>query len=516
MKKSLVAVSVIVVLGAAWTGASWYTGKLIEQRMGEMVDNANSQLKTYLPKGGVKLSYENYQRGVFSSQIRYVLRADGSITTDDALLKPGDEIAFLETVDHGPFPLAQLKKLNLIPSMASVHTELENTPKVKTLFEITKGQSLFTADSRIAYSGDTSTAIDVIPVEYQKDKSSLKFSGAKIAADIGKDMSTVSLDASSDSTSISGPNQFGQLEQVTLQGLTLKGDTHKGQFDLSLGEQTLGLKQLTVAVDGKDTVLLEGFNLASKFGEKGTSLNGQLDYTMAALKVQGNDFGSGKLLLKIDNLDGKGLKEFADRYNQQAMVLLQQAETLSPEAYQQQTADMLVQNLPLLLKGNPTISIAPLSWKNSKGESTFTLSVDLLDPAKAGGAAESPDQQLARSVKKLDANLTIPMAMATETTMQTAKLQGYSAEEAQKLAQQQVQGLAAMGQMFKLTTLKDDVISSSFRYADNQVELNGNKMSLQEFVGLFGLMGGPAEEESAPEPAQPDAAPALEQPVQPQ
>lgn len=27
MKKSLVAVSVIVVLGAAWTGASWYTGK---------------------------------------------------------------------------------------------------------------------------------------------------------------------------------------------------------------------------------------------------------------------------------------------------------------------------------------------------------------------------------------------------------------------------------------------------------------------------------------------------------
>ncbi|HDV5963957.1 TPA: DUF945 family protein, partial [Yersinia enterocolitica] len=37
MKKSLVAVSVIVVLGAAWTGASWYTGKLIEQRMGELV-----------------------------------------------------------------------------------------------------------------------------------------------------------------------------------------------------------------------------------------------------------------------------------------------------------------------------------------------------------------------------------------------------------------------------------------------------------------------------------------------
>lgn len=64
--------------------------------------------------------------------------------------------------------------------MASVHTELENTPKVKTLFEITKGKSLFSADSRIAYSGDVASSIDVIPVEYQKDKSSLKFSGAKL------------------------------------------------------------------------------------------------------------------------------------------------------------------------------------------------------------------------------------------------------------------------------------------------------------------------------------------------
>ncbi|MGO2435550.1 MAG: YdgA family protein, partial [Serratia proteamaculans] len=137
MKKSLVAVSVIVVLGAAWTGASWYTGKLIEQRMGEVVDNANSQLKVYLPKAGVKLGYENYQRGIFSSKIRYVLRADGSVTTDEAPLKAGDEVAFMETIDHGPFPFAQLKKFNLLPSMASLHTELENTPATKGLFDIT-------------------------------------------------------------------------------------------------------------------------------------------------------------------------------------------------------------------------------------------------------------------------------------------------------------------------------------------------------------------------------------------
>lgn len=289
-----------------------------------------------------------------------------------------------------------------------------------------------------------------------------------------------------------------------MQGATLKSQTHAGQFDLSLGDQNMAVKRIKVAVDGKDTLTLDGFNLASKFGEKDSNLNGQIDYTMDALKIQNSDFGSGKLSLKIDKLDAKSLKEFADRYNQQALAMLQQGQPVDPVAYQQQTTDILLQNLPLLLKGNPSISIAPLSWKNSKGESTFTLNLDLSDPTQAGSPAQSPDQLIARSVKKLDASLSIPVAMATETTSQTALLQGYSAEEAQKLAQQQVQGLAAMGQMFKLTTLKDDVIGSSFHYADNQVDLNGNKMTLQEFIGMFGLLGAPAEDEA---PAQ-DAVPA--------
>lgn len=511
MKKSLVAVSVIVVLGAAWTGASWYTGKLIEQHMGEVVDNANGQLKAYLPKAGVKLSYENYQRALFSSKVRYVLRSDGTDTSENAALKTGEEVAFLETIDHGPFPFAQLKKFNLLPSMASVHTELENTPAVKGLFEVTKGKSLFTADSRISYNGDTASAIDIIPLEYQKDKSSLKFSGATLNADVSSDLKNLALDANSDNITVSSPNAFGQTEQITFQGFKLKGNSDESKFGVKLGDQTMTLKQFKLAIDGKDAVTLDGFNLVSKFGEQGSSnIGGQIDYTMDALKVQGNDFGAGKLTLKIDNVDGKALKDFSDSYNRQTMALLQQGENLDPEVYEQQTTEMLQKNLPLLLKGNPSLSIAPLSWKNGKGESTFTLDLALTDPSQAGSPAESPDQMVARVVKKLDLSLTIPEAMATEVTAKTALLQGYNEEDAQKLAQQQVQGLAAMGQMFKLTTQKDGVIASKFHYADNQVDLNGNKMSLQEFIGQFGLLGGgaPAEDDEPAQDAQPVPAPA--------
>ncbi|WON78600.1 DUF945 family protein [Serratia sp. UGAL515B_01] len=528
MKKSLVAASIIVVLGAAWTGASWYTGKLIEQRMGEMVEIANSELKSYLPNAGIKLSFENYQRGLFSSQARYVLRADDSVPTDNAQLKPGEEIAFLETISHGPFPVAQLKKLYLLPSLASVHSKLENTPRLKTLFEITKGQSLFSAETRIAFSGDTATTIDVIPVEFRGDKNSLRFSGAKINADVGRDMKTTVLDVTNDSTIISAPNQFGQIGQIRLQGLMLTGNTHQNQFNLSLGEQAVNLKQLNVSIDGKETLSMEGIKLATQFDEQDSKLDGQINYALDAIKIQGNNFGSGKLLLKINNLDDKGVKEFSERYNQQTMALLQHGEMLSPEDYQQQSAALLLKNLPLLLKGNPSLSIAPLSWQNSKGESSFTLSIDFLDPAQASTTAETSEQPLVRFVKKIDANLKIPVSMAAEAMAQTAKLQGHSEADAQKMAQMQLQQLATLGQALQLITLKDDIISNSFHYADNQIELNGKKMSLPAFTGLFGIAGDegddylqseqpdevtpPENSGETPKSEQPDEAPQVEQP----
>ncbi|SUG15325.1 Putative GTP-binding protein YdgA [Salmonella enterica subsp. arizonae] len=43
-----------------------------------------------------------------------------------------------------------------------------------------------------------------------------------------------------------------------------------------------------------------------------------------------------------------------------------------------------------------------------------------------------------------------------------------------------------MGQMFRLTTLKDNTIASSLQYANGQITLNGQKMPLEDFVGLFG------------------------------
>lgn len=389
------AVSVIVVLGAAWTGASWYTGKLIEQRMGELVNNANDQIRTLLPKAGVKFAYKDYQRGLFSSQVRYVLQADSSVAGEKAL-KDGDEVAFIETIDHGPFPLAQLKIQSDPEHGVGTYRTCEY-PCIEKLFEVTKGQSPFTADSRISYSGDTSSAITFIPIDYQQNTTSMKFSGAKIDADVSRDLRDVKMSGSSDSLVFASKNQWDQVEQFSLQGLVIKSDTNIGKFDLSIGSQLLGIKQIGLSIDGKETATLVGFNLNTQLGETDKDLNGKLTYTLDALKIQDNDFGSGKLAFAFDKLDGQSLKQFTNAYNQQVLKAVQAGENLDPVAYQEQMTEILMANLPALLKGNPTISIAPLSWKNAKGESTFTLNIALTDPAQAKAGSEP---MLAQSVKK--------------------------------------------------------------------------------------------------------------------
>ncbi|STT86249.1 GTP-binding protein YdgA [Klebsiella pneumoniae] len=63
MKKSLVAAGVIVALGVVWTGGAWFTGKQLEGRIADMVQQANAQLRSSAPESGLELSYQDYQRG---------------------------------------------------------------------------------------------------------------------------------------------------------------------------------------------------------------------------------------------------------------------------------------------------------------------------------------------------------------------------------------------------------------------------------------------------------------------
>ncbi len=500
MNKSKIAVGVVVALGIIWTGGAWYTGKQLEQRKDTLIDYANSQLNKMAPEARLQVSYQDYQRNLFSSHAKLVVQAS-SQTEDNTLLKPGQTIVFNETIDHGPFPFAQLKKGNLIPAMASVHSELENTEALKALFEASKGVSVIQADTRIGYGGDTSSAIRLLPLDYHNSESGQRFAWNEgklnVAADA--DGNKVSFDGDIDSIAITTKNQLDLPVLFTLNGLKTSADTHLNPQGVRIGSQDIDLQKLSASVNGQDAMTVEGLKGSSRFDSNDKAVSGQVDYTVANVKMQNQSFGEGKLSLKLANLDGAALKTFSENYNAQAQALLSQPGLAeNPQQYQEAMNQLLLANLPTLLKGDPIISIAPLSWKNDKGESSFNLNVQFKDPATADGQAQNINQAADRVVKSLDSKLLISMDMATELMTHVALAEGHPQDQASKLAEQQVKGLAAMGQMFKLTTQQDGNIVNSLQFANGEVTMNGEKMPLDQFLSRYMLGGMGASPEGLP------------------
>lgn len=495
MKKTKVAVGVIVALGVIWTGAAWFTGKQLESHMDEMLQNANSQINAYAPNSRLTLSYQDYQRGVFSSKTKLVIQAS-SQTEDNPLLKPGQSIVLNETIDHGPFPFAQLKRGNLIPSMASVHTELENTDAVKKLFELTQGKSLVNADTRVGYSGATDTALHLLPVDYSNAQTGdrLATNGGTLNVSADSKGDKVSLQGDFSSIAVTSKNQLQQPVLFILTGLKLGGDTHLSPEGVRVGDQTITLDKLDASINGQEGLTLEKLDGKSSFDNKDGKIGGQIDYQVDNISLQKQPFGEAKLEMKFAQFDAQAVKTFSDQYNAQMQDLLNQPGVVDdPIRYQASVQTILRNNLPTLLKGSPTVSVAPLSWKNDKGESTFNLNVGFNDPATVTGEPQSLGAAVDRVLKTLDGKLSINMPMATEVMRHVGLAEGYQGDDAQKLADQQVKGLAAMGQMFRLTQQQDDNITTSLQYANGQVTMNGDKMTLEQFLSRY-MLGAPTSE----------------------
>ncbi|KAB8313564.1 DUF945 domain-containing protein [Erwinia endophytica] len=501
MKKTKIAIGVVVALGVIWTGAAWLTGKQLEKNMDQLVQNANAQIDNMAPESRLRLSYQDFQRGIFSSSARIVLQSS-SQTEDNSLLKPGQSIVFDEKIDHGPFPFAQLKKFHLIPGMASVHSQLENTDAVKALFSMAQGKSVIQADTRISYSGATTSEITLLPVDYSDAQTGERFAshGGTLNISADNEGDKVNFNGHLDSLALTTKNQLNMPVLFTANGLQLDANTHLTQEGMRIGDQSVNLKTLTAAVNGQEAFTVEGLKGKSSFNSEKNLISGTIDYTLDALKVQDQNFGQGKLFIKLAQFDANGVKAFSDNYNRQVQALISEPGISdNPALYQQRMSQVLSANMPLLLKGSPTVNIAPLSWKNDQGESTLNLAIDFNDPASNAAQPQNILLNVDNVLKKLDGKLSISMGMATELMTRVAIAEGYKQEDAAKLADQQVKGVAALGQLFKLTTQQDNNIVTSLQYAAGQVTMNGEKMPLDQFLSRYYMQDSDTSPAKAPQ-----------------
>ncbi|WP_159566375.1 YdgA family protein [Budvicia diplopodorum] len=530
MKKSIVAVGVLAVLGGAWVGASWYTGKLIETQINQGLIEAKVQVNKYFPTANSNLTIAKYQRGIFSSQIAYTVEVSvdpaAKVATDPVEVNADpatkEYVTINQNVSHGPFPL---EKLSLVPKLAYSTIELVNTESIKPLFDMSKGQSPLTVNALSSYDGSTAVKLVVAPMEdktAQDPASALKFNGLTFDGTIvvekdknrfnfvstpieltesgsSLNVNKMNLEGSIDNTThvIDSTLDIGDVvmnavdeekhqERYTFKDIALNGSVKNGKFDMNVGLANFKMKSFVQEVNGQSTLSVSDLTISSDVKEDDKNIDQTLNTTVGNLTVANHNLGSGHMLLKMNQFDGNALRYINKNSNQISALLLNSA--MGNSSASALDDNQLMTQLMTFLEGNPTIAISPLIWKNAKGESQLDMSLTLKRPESMNFT--DIGQLAAQLIKQFSSttHLSVPM-IAEQAKMNSQAFDGMSAEEAQAAADMTVKDLIAMGTEMKTLTVQGDELTSSFNYADGIIDLNGQKMPVEQFLQSLGMSG---------------------------
>ncbi|GAB1437788.1 YdgA family protein [Providencia sp.] len=537
MKKSLVAVGVIVALGAVWTGASWYTGSKVKDELDRVILKTNDFFAVNVPESGLNFKIEDYKKGVFSSTANIVITSADSASPDDSII-------FKTNIDHGPFPLSQVAKFNLMPKLAATQVELANNATTKELFEATKGKPFVHGSAVIGYSKSIDTSLELIPVDYSKDDVSISFSGSKFDASATADLESVDVSLITDNLVM---GKADKSETMTMKGLKLVSNVKKSQYGFYTGTQEFVIADTDFNIP--DTKFsFKDFKISGDSSINGDDVKANISYSIGDLKALEQNLGSGQITVAIEKLDAKALGKFVEQYNQALAEGLASGDP--SEATERLAMEMMSTTLPELMKNKPVFTVSPLYWKNDAGQSSIDLNITFnkwnQDEITALAMSNKVDEAVKQLISSFDFNMKLNKPMLIESMTQSMILdQGMpvDADTKKEMKDGVTAEFAGVQQM-----LTSDMFSSPFeemfmtdeeraekakqkkspwmidsendltmtiKFAGNDLTFNNDKYTLAEFLTKMKLMSGPEDEleyDAEPAPGA-EAAPEISAPA---
>jgi len=495
MKKSVAITLGVVIVGAgSWIGATWYTGKRIEESSQRHLAEANEKLAKLTPLFGLRIDQIKYERSLFSTQARYGL----SLVKNDKTLDdmPAGMIEFDAVIEHGPFPKTALSRGAFAPKLAFVHAEIAKTDNLKEVFALTKDVSPLVSDAMISYSGTTSSTSKIAPVSTTVDGNSIDFSGMLITGTFDRTLEAVTAHGVMDKLAIDGTKSNDPVV-MAITGMTMDVNSRMGKFGVSMGDSDLKIKRIDVTRKGDDIKLsLDNFGYGVKLAEDDKTINVQAAYQTGDITVNDVALGNGQAVIKLAKLDGQAVKQLSDTYNQLLRQIMAQTED---EGLKDEQIQTMLDAGGKLLAGNPSFSIDPISWKTPKGESKLNFTLDLANPPDIKNL--TPQEIAVQAIKRIDATLIISKPMVQDLAKQYAiKKEGLTPEKAAEEADESVRQMAGMAEMLNVGKNDGDNIVGKFTFANGMGNLNGKEIPADElFSGLLGAtgMGGMGDDDEA-------------------
>jgi uncharacterized protein YdgA (DUF945 family) len=482
-KSAGVLLGIVVAIGAISAGGAWFTGTKIEGVLNTSIADANKELKAALvgSNGTASLELVSLERHVFSSTAHYRLKGEGEMFGEAPV-----ELLFVDHIEHGPLPFSRLVSLKWLPVMATSHYELERTPLTGKWFAAAKDKSPLTCVVSIGYDNSTNGTLEFLPLDVALDeKSNLKFSGLNLEVAASAQAQKIKANGYMDSLTLTTVAEDQTPVKVELNGLTMASNLVKSTYGFYTGEHTLELSDSKSTFGPKQSVLgLKKFEMKNQTEESGTSASGRGDYKVGEVSLNGKAVGSAQMAISLKNFDipaTLSLKQFYQTKLHAASAVV--AGESPPDLVETPAEEAQVRtSLEKLLAAGPQVTVENLSFNTTNGESRASLALGLTKPQ----SIDLPVDELARQlIALLDINVQVSKPMLVDVITAQSQLDGQT--DAKLIADQATAtadmfGSMALGTQF--AKLDGNNIVSKLHYANNQVEFNGQKMTVGEFAAF--------------------------------
>ena len=394
MKKSVVALGVIVALGAVGVGGAWFTGEKAQTEYLRQIELANKQALALGSSDSFKVVYKNKQfdRGLFTSQVE-----------DELVISLPEEgktftIPFSTKLYHGPFPLDQLTKFNFMPVMFSAQGVIGKNETTQPLFDLLKSDKPVQYQATTGYNLSTKGKVELAGGELTDPESpgtKVTWSNINMGFDVNKDLAgeydmtlnEVSATVLPEVMEEQDGEDMPKSITMKMKGMKVEGSYNPTKWAyIYTGKSTSlvdSFEMATLDHAGKEsTVVQKGFKAKSDISLDGDFVSAKSENTVDSIAIDGKDFGKLTYNVELNHIEANAINALIEALFT-VFESISDEENSSNEEMASEILSSWAENHGMAIFNNqPQIKLNPMSISNSQGKVSLDLNVALAKDPK--------------------------------------------------------------------------------------------------------------------------------------
>ena len=491
MKKSVVALGVIVALGAVGVGGAWFTGEKAQTEYLRQIELANKQAQALGLSDSFKVVYKNKQfdRGLFTSQVE-----------DELVISLPEEgetftIPLSTKLYHGPFPLDQLTKFNFMPAMFSAQGVIGKNETTQPLFDLLKSDKPVQYQATTSYNLSTKGKVELAGGELTDPESpgtKVTWSNINMGFDVNKDLAgeydmtlnEVSATVLPEVMEEQDGEDMPKSITMKMKGMKVEGSYNPTKWAyIYTGKSTSlvdSFEMATLDHAGKEsTVVQKGFKAKSDISLDGDFVSAKSENTVDSIAIDGKDFGKLTYNVELNHIEANAINALIEALFT-VFESISDEENSSNEEMVSEILSSWVENHGMAIFNNqPQFKLNPMSISNSQGKVSLDLNVALAKDPKFDLMAGS----LYKQFTDFALNIHVDKEMIEKTLAQL------DPEADKALIKAQIEEQAKQAAAQNIVVNNDKNVTLNLVLEKGELKLNGQVIPEEQVQGvLFMLM----------------------------